>query len=74
MSGPVRRTQPRSRPLRKSAEEIGLEHGDHEALEAGCDEAGQDALKELGLSPERIREVQGLKPGQTDPRKHYRPK
>jgi hypothetical protein len=43
-------------------DEIKLTPEEDRALDAACDKAGYDALRELGISHERILELQAMKP------------
>ena len=43
-------------------DEIELTPEDDAALDAACDEVGAAALRELGCSEERIREIQAMRP------------
>lgn len=44
-------------------DEIELTPEEDAALDAACDDVGAAALRELGCSEERIREIQAMRPG-----------
>jgi hypothetical protein len=51
----------------KQAEEIDTTPEDDDALDDACDEVGREILAKMGISPERIAEIQAMGKGKPRP-------